>query len=701
MVQFLPPLRHDLRIKPAENDPLGRSTWVVHDPIRNRFFSLDWLNAELLQRWELRDPSRILAEVNAETTMDVDADDLQDLLSFLERHELLQLNSPQANDRLYTKIKATRPGLLPQLLKQYLYLRIPLINPEPILALLAPFFKLLSHSIFKYLSIFALLLGVFQLSRRWDQFIYSFSQMFNLSSLLQVALVVVTVKVLHEFGHAWAAYSRGCRVPRMGVVFLVLLPVAYTDVTDSWKLPSKERLSIALAGIRVELTIAAWATLIWGLLSPGGFRDGLFLILTVTWIGTLVINASPFMRFDGYFVLMDWIRLPNLHQRAAALGRWRLRRLLFADQTPAPEYLGKYQWRLVLFAYLTWMYRLVVLGGIAWLVYQLLPQPFGLLLAAVEIYWFIMMPVIRELRIWPSLILKSLSHLQVWLSFGLIVALCFLLIWPWKTSFDTSAVVSPRWKLPVELSENARLVEIVDTEQRVLKGDLLARFENPDLSHELLMLDAKIQETDWLLKQKGFIDEILLSGAQLSAQLAELQAQRESVLSRMEMLNILAPESGYYIPKQPLPTYGSWMQSQSLLGTLYSGEHTVKSYISAEQRYWIAMLSGVVWRSDWSERELVLEGGQISLQAAQYVEFPLLLKASGGDITAFRTDAGWVPDREYYLMEFELPEVKDVSPSEELGVIELRTRPHSPIQLIWNSMKQIFQQDFGVYIAKF
>src|SRR5688500_3708598 len=149
-------------------------------------------------------------------------------------------------------------------------------------------------------------------------------------------------KVLHELGHAYTAHRHGCRVPAMGAAFLVLWPVLYTDTNEAWKVASRNaRLQIGAAGMAAELALAACATLLWSFLPDGPLRSGVFLLSTSTWIITLAVNLSPFMRFDGYFLLSHLLNTPNLHERAFAFGRWHLREWLFGLGAPEPEAVGR------------------------------------------------------------------------------------------------------------------------------------------------------------------------------------------------------------------------------------------------------------------------------------------------------------------------------------------------------------------------
>jgi putative peptide zinc metalloprotease protein len=244
--------------------------------------------------------------------------------------------------------------------------------------------------------------GLYLVSRQWDVFSSTFQHFFSLEGAATYAVALVVVKSAHELGHAFTAVRYGCRVPSMGICFLVMFPVLYTDVTDAWRLKSrKERLLIGGAGVTVELMLACLATFAWPFLAEGPVKSLAFSIATVGWVLSLAINLNPLMRFDGYYLFADALGIDNLQPRAFALGRWRMREMLFGSGVQPPERLDAKLTRILVgFAWAVWIYRLILFTGIAVLVYYMTFKILGLILFAVEIIYFIAKPIAGELAYW-------------------------------------------------------------------------------------------------------------------------------------------------------------------------------------------------------------------------------------------------------------------------------------------------------------
>ncbi|MCH7943315.1 MAG: peptidase, partial [Proteobacteria bacterium] len=327
----LPPLREELTLYAGPCSHGGVPRWTLHDPACNRFFRIGWPEFEILSRWRQGRSAEALArQVSAETTLSIEQDAVDALSKFLQANNLLQHRGTTAPKRLAEIKNRMRPSWAQKLLRNHLFIRLPLVRPD---ALLVPLQRLTGFAFtrgFLWVTILVAVLGLYLAARQWDTYVETFLHFFDWSGLALFALTLVVIKIFHELGHALTARRFGCRVPTMGLAFLVFWPVLYTDTTDAWKLASKRaRLAISAAGVTVELVIAAYATLAWSFLPPGPLQSAAFLAATTTWVLSLVINLNPFMRFDGYFLLTDALNVHNLQERSFALAKWRLREALF------------------------------------------------------------------------------------------------------------------------------------------------------------------------------------------------------------------------------------------------------------------------------------------------------------------------------------------------------------------------------------
>jgi len=394
-----PELRQDLDLIEGGTLLDGQPFWTLHDPARHQFFRIDWPGFEILCRWTLADPEKIAADIRRNTTLQMTAEDVVAVARMLGENQLLEKTSTMLEAERLAIASKRGTGLFRTLLHTYLFFRIPLAKPDAWLARHLPVARIFWSRQFRLLTAGALAAGIFLLLKQWEAFHTAAIDTLTFQGFISWGIALILVKFMHELGHAFAAKDQGCRIPTMGVVFIVMWPVAYTDTSDVWRIPDRKgRLRVATAGILTELTIASWALLAWGLLPDGGPRNAALLLAGSSWISTLLVNASPFLRFDGYFILSDLLDLPNLHQRSAALALWYLRRALFGAAGPKPENLGKVRERgLAVFAVATWVFRLIVFTGIALLVYHFFFKALGVFLFLVEIWWFILAPFSREL----------------------------------------------------------------------------------------------------------------------------------------------------------------------------------------------------------------------------------------------------------------------------------------------------------------
>ncbi len=570
---MLPPLREDLSLHRGPPAADGAPTWTIRDPLRNRFFRIGWPAFEMLARWDLGGAAAVAAAVRGNTTLDVGPGDVEDLADFLTGNQLTRVARPEETARLVRDAAAARRSSLGWLLHNYLFFRLPLIRPDRFLGATLGGVAWLGSRRFLILTLVVLGLGLLLIHRQWDLFAATFAATFTPSGLIAFGVALSGVKVVHELAHAYAAKRFGCRVPTMGVAFLVMLPVLYTDVNEAWTLVSRRRrMAVGAAGMLAELTVAAWATVAWALLPDGPARQAAFILAAVTWISSLAINLSPFMRFDGYFLLMDALEMPNLHARSFALARWRLRELLFGLGAPPPEPLSTARRRaLIAFAIATWAYRLVLFLGIALLVYHLFFKVAGVVLFVVEIGWFVVLPIVREIQEWGRLRHAIAARRRIsWTLAVILLGLGFGLV-PWTARISAPAVMKGAATAELRLPFPARLERIaVQRGDAVTDGTPLFVFSAPGLTHRLRRIEARKAGAEHELNAATLDPALRAQGVVIRERLAKAEAEHAALVAEAARLVLTAPMDGVLLDPMPDLRPGQWLAPQQRLAMVRS-----------------------------------------------------------------------------------------------------------------------------------
>lgn len=650
---MLPALREELVLYVGPTASDGAPTWSLHDPVRNLFFRIDWLSFEILARWALNDAQAILDALEAETTIEVEAEDVERLLRYLAENELLQRHDAAGSAWFHQQRVRRQDGWWQVLLHHYLFFRVPLWKPDAFLTATAGWIAPLYSRTFRWLTLAALGVGLLEVSRQWQVFTASLVDTFSIAGLAAFLVTLIGVKFCHELGHAYTAKRYGCRVPTMGVAFLVLFPMAYTDVNDVWRLPDRRsRLHVGAAGVGTELVIAVWALLAWTLLPEGHLRNAAFILATATWVSTVLINASPFLRFDGYFLLMDWLDMPNLHQRAFALGKWQLRELLFRLDAPPPEYfpLRRARW-LIGFAWLTWLYRLVVFAGIAALVYYVFPKPLGPFLAAVELIWFIGLPIWRELQVWG----KSMRVIGRSRRFGAVLLMLMggvlLISLPWDGRVRSQGVLRPAAHFTVFAPVAAKLQRIeVSDGARVVEGDVLLSLESGDLAFQRQIAAAQVALLRWQEEASG-VDASLRERQQvLAATRRRLESELAAIDDTLLRQVLRAPFDGVvrFVPElRP----GVWVAANERLATVSApARWQVETYLYEADLPRVGVGDVARFYSETPGKGVLeLEVLAIDRDASRQLSEGMLASSSGGAIVVREAVPGQlVPEQAIY-----------------------------------------------------
>lgn len=592
-----PALREELGLFPGPRLPDGQPSWTLHDPVRNQFFRIDWLTFEIISRWHLDTPQQVVDEIQDSTPLCPEVGDVEAVAAFLQDKQLVQLCGRAPARSLAREHARLKGGWAGWLLHHYLFFRIPLVRPDAWLNRWVAAVEPLYSRRFAKLTLLALLLGGILVYRDWTHFSSTLLDTFSWSGIAGFGLTLMLVKVLHEMGHAFTAKRYGCRVPVMGLAFLVLIPVAYTDTNEVWKLPGRgQRLAVAAAGVATELVIAVWATLAWALLPEGLPKSIAFMLSTTTWVATLAINASPFMRFDGYFLLSDWLDMPNLHARAFALARWDMRERLLGLQLPPPEYFPRRRTTgLILFAYATWLYRLVLFLGIAALVYGFFIKALGILLFVIEIGFFVVLPVWRELRQWPRFLMRDRAPTSLfkdlptmlrhgprlrrtaWITLGLLS-----LLWiPLPKQISAKGFLKPAETYPIHAPAGAQLVKLPWREgSAIAAGEPILELASAELQLRWQQAQTRLAQQRQRIQHAAVTPEQRQNLQVFQQEQNRAAAELASVESELARYSPTAPFAGVLRNIHPDLRPGEWVTPRERLAVLVRpGPWRVETYL--------------------------------------------------------------------------------------------------------------------------
>ncbi|MEO5338399.1 MAG: HlyD family efflux transporter periplasmic adaptor subunit [Magnetospirillum sp. WYHS-4] len=580
----LPSLREEIALLRGPDGLDGWPTYTLHDPVRNRFFRIAWPQFEMLARWAAGRADALIARLRAETVLEATPAEVQALVGFLQANGLTRSETAADLRRLEAQSKAGRRHWASWLLHNYLFFRIPLLKPDRFLRATLPVAGLLFRRGFLLVSLLAGLVGLYLASRQWDSYVQTFLYLFNLQGLFWYGLALGAAKVAHEFGHAYALRRQGAPVPTMGLAFLVLWPVLYTDTSAAWMLAGKRaRLGVAAAGVATELVLAAYALLAWSLLPDGPARTAAFLLTTVTLAGTLTVNASPLMKFDGYYFLADGLGVDNLQDRSFALARWHLRRLALGLDEPPPESSPPRHRRILLgYAYAAWIYRFFLFLGIALLVYHYFFKVLGVFLMAVEVVWFIGRPIGREALEWWRRRKALRANPRLLASSGLAVALLGLLFLPWRGTVEAPALwqaglaspIFPPWAGHVE-------AVLVGEGQAVVAGQPLIRLATADLDHRIGQAGRTIETLRWQIERQGAHAKFLEQGQVIERYLAAAGAELAGLAEDRARSLLAAPVAGRIVDLADGLRPGRWIGATDRLALLVGeGRARVEAYLA-------------------------------------------------------------------------------------------------------------------------
>lgn len=697
----LPPLREDLQIMRGGTSYSGEPVWVVLDPLRNRFFRVTYEMFQLLSVWNRSATIGALNRtLNARFGRQTDAEEVGMVLRMLDVNFFLAQPASGSWRGLYDASQR-RHSLFMQLIHNYLFFRIPLVRPEPFIRATWPYVSFLFSRGFLLFAALVGLAGLYLVSRQWEEFIDTFPYVFSFEGAAISLVSIVLIKSLHELGHAYVAHRHGCRVPTMGVAFMVMMPLLYTDVTEAWKLKSRRsRMAIDSAGVITELCVAAFALFLWVFIPDGPLRSAVFVLAAAGWVLSLLVNTNPFMRFDGYYMLADLLGIENLQPRAFRHMRWRLREFLFGLGYPPPEpFPPRLDAIVTVYAICTAIYRLTLYLGIALLVYHFTIKLVGVMLFAVEIGFFIIRPVWSELKEWRAMRSDIFASRRTYVTLAIVAGLAVLAAMPLSTRVSAPALILPETFVRLFAEEAGRIEEInAKRGNMVRKGDVLFVVSSPTLAQERGLAEIEIDLAQQRIGRIGADVEDLAERGVIATQLSSLVAKRDGLAQREAKLVIKAPFNGRIADMNAEIAPGQWISRKEQLAFLSADDGSViRGYVSGNDRARIEPGStGWFIPDDLTQPKLRVVLASVAISGAQQLEIPQLTSQFGGRIAVHASDGKrLVPiAAEYAVTALAVDERGDPAQTWR-GVLLLDGRAESLLARAWRQVLKVLVREAG------
>lgn len=545
----------------------GDAAWhVVKDPVGLNYYRLQ---PEQYAVWELLDGERSLEEIRDSLQADfptahVTLLDVQVLVTDLHEKGLATTERLGQGEPLQRRARENFWKKSRETLLNPLFLQLPGWDPDSLLTRLLPLVRwMFSRGALGAAVLFVIASWVF-LAMRFDDVqrrLPEFHQFFAWSNLFLLWMTMGGSKILHEFGHGLTCKFFGRECHSMGVMLLVFSPTLYCDVTDSWMIKSKwPRIAIGAAGMCVEVVLAAVAIFVWWNTKPGLVNHlclNLFFVSTVT---TVIFNANPLLRFDGYYMLADWLEIPNLRQKASRMLQKAFAWTCLGIDLPDDAFMPRYGrgW-FVLYAVASTVYRWIVLFGIVFFLYTVLKpyrlQSLGITLAVLSVgsmLYSLGSNIVQIIRLPRT---EPMSRTKVTVTLGLSAAvLAGVLFVPVPWYVEAPFHVEPADVRPVYTRVAGFLVDGRPAGGSVEANDVIAVFENPELDeHVRELIDAERVQAVHARALDSEPDRKRLAEQQLQS----LREQREDAERQQAQLVVRAATAGRLVepPRVPEPGF--------------------------------------------------------------------------------------------------------------------------------------------------
>ncbi len=525
------------------------------------------------------------------------------------------------------------------------WIKIPLGNPDRLIRAMLPGFAWLFSPVSSALGLVLIIAAIWTTATNWDQFLSASEILFSPRNWLWMTVAWIALKVVHELAHAIACRRYGGEVREIGIAFVLFAPLAYVDVTSSWRLPSKwSRIHVAVAGIYVELLVAAAAALIWQYSESKFASHMLTNLIVMASVSTILFNANPLMRFDGYFILSDLLEIPNLYAEGSKIVHRQVTWLLFGSSARVQQIRCSRRWWVGCYGWAAAVWRIVLCVSLA-IAASVLFHGAGFALSILAVAGWVGKPAWQfacglvtrynssPMQVWRALSLSSLTVVVVGLA---------LFRMPSPATVSAPGVVEFQdvQNLRSLTGGFVREVFVVDG-QHVVAGQRLLELENPEVSTSYHDLCLEIKQTE--VKYLAAVDRHEAADAQIAQrQIAALTEQLSEAQYRFESLDVRAPVSGKIIRRSLEQLLGAYLPEGGPMLSI-GNENSKEVIASIDQSHFDSVAPHVgqpVYIRTGSHARLTGKLVRVEPRASSRLIHPALSASEGGPLEVVPSTKG-------------------------------------------------------------
>jgi putative peptide zinc metalloprotease protein len=530
----------------------GERWYVVRDPAGNQFHRLSDAAYRFIG---LLDGSRTIEQAweicGGQLADDAPTQpEIIQILSHLYSANLIEADiTPDATVLLRRHKQLTKRKMQNRLMN-ILFPRIPLWDPDSFLVRWMPLVKKLFSKIGAIIWLIVIFSAIATIAPHWTELKAAASNAVNPSNWFYLWAVFVLIKLIHELGHAFSCRRFGGECHELGIMFLVFIPTPYVDASSAWAFPSRwQRMFVGAAGMIVELFVASLLAFFWVSVGdktslPAVLAYNAMLIASVS---TLIFNANPLLRYDGYYILSDFLEIPNLRQKSTEYAMGLIKRHVFGVKANQPLPPVPQRFWLFFYAVASSIYRVFV-GFVIILVVAYKIPVLGVLMAIGGVATWAIVPIfklVKYLMLEPELHRKRGRAALFCAAVATIVIVSVGMIRFW-VDIDAQGIVEPDRHEVVHMKVQGFVTEIVAHDGQTLhKDDPILICQDRELEALAQRLHAEMRSLQTQEQLASVVDQA--QKKIVHAAVGAVQEQLTDTQQKLDDLTIRAPIDGVLI----------------------------------------------------------------------------------------------------------------------------------------------------------